>query len=418
LKKRVLAVALICVFLALAMLFARENYGLEQTSNQNQVGAYYYAWWGMPENNHWNNDIKGTPFLGYYNSNDSRVADQQILLAKQHGINFFAVSWIGTGTWHHGDFSTIDQNLRNGLLEAPHLSDFKFCLFYETVLVKDNAANENQSFSDIFLNDINYAAQQYFSNPSYLKVDRSPILFIYNVPYLYVNSTEQEVHTLLDSARQEAATFGFNLYIIGDMNGGPLPPNVNSSLLYSLNATTSYHFDDRASNNDQVLNNATMYYPEWLSEMNSKGIGFVPDVFPGFNNTNNTGATEPWTVLPPNDTSLEQMTQIALNYSSTTPGFVMVTSWNEWMEGTQVEPSIERGDIFLNAINDAIINHDANFTPTQTIQPIPRPDHFNWLLIASFILGAIVATVIVTAYFLKTRKRFLERQQGGSTNAR
>jgi hypothetical protein len=372
-------VLLICAALVLG--------GLYFCSRRCRIGAYYYVWWGIPFNNHWNEDIKGTPRLGYYNSSDPEVADQHVRFAMNHGIDFFAVSWMGNGTWQKGDFATIDQNLRNGLLEAPQLRDFKFCLLYETVLVKDNAFHEQENFSDIFLSDIGYAAQKYFDNPSYLKVNGSPVLFIYNVPHLYENSTEQEVHTLLDSARQEAANSGYKLYIIGDLAGDPSPPDLNSPLLYSLNATTTYHFNDQANNWDHVLANAATYYPQWLSTMNSKGISFVPDAYPGFNNTNNTGASEPWTILPPNSKSFGQMLQIAMNHTSSPQGFVMVTSWNEWMEGTQIEPSIESDELFLHVVYDAV----------KTQCPI-------WLLIGIAVLGAIIAAGIVTFYFLKQKR--------------
>jgi hypothetical protein len=384
-KKRAVF-SLICLFSIVAAFFIGENCGLGQTNSGNMIGAYYYAWWGLPSNNHWNESIKGTPFLGYYNSNDSSIANQQISFAQKYNITFFAVSWIGRGTWHNGDFATIDQNLRNGLLQAPSMSGFKFCLFYETVLVKDNAFNEHQNFSSIFLSDINYAAEQYFCNPSYLKVNGSPVFFIYNVPYLYVNMTYNEAHNLLDCARQESVAYGFNLYIIGDMNGGPAPPVLNSPMLYSLNATTSYHFDDQANNWNQILEDTATYYPQWLSTMNSKGIGFVPNAYPGFNNTKNTGVTAP-RVLSPDNTSFGQMLQIALNDKSSTPGFVMVTSWNEWMEGTQIEPSNETGNVFLDTIK--------NVTTT------PPPTQIFLLPIVLFVFGVIVIAV----FLFKIKKR-------------
>ncbi|MEM2971935.1 MAG: hypothetical protein QW270_05880 [Candidatus Bathyarchaeia archaeon] len=64
---------------------------------------YYYISWGIPFNSHWKEDIKGTPFLGYYNPNDPKIANQYILFVKQHKISFFAVSWIGKD-WINWDF--------------------------------------------------------------------------------------------------------------------------------------------------------------------------------------------------------------------------------------------------------------------------------------------------------------------------
>jgi len=323
-----------------------------------EIGAYYYIWWGIGINNHWIKDnIKGTPFLGYYNSSDSRVADQHILFAKQHKIDFFAVSWIGKGDWLNWDFSIIDQNLRSGLLQAPHLKDFNFCLFYETKLVLDNALNDNKSFTEIFLNDTHYAAEQYFANPSYLRINSDPVLFVYNVPYLYQKLPVQVVQGLLDSVRHQLAKMGVYLYIIGDMGGGPSPPSANSDWLYSMNATTSYFFDpgkQNATGWNEVLEDARTYYPQWLSRMNSKGIAFVPNAYPGFNNTNNTGVSPPWTVLPRNETQFRSMLEIALNHADSNLGIAMITSWNEWMEGTTIEPSMEEGELFLHVVYNIV----------------------------------------------------------------
>jgi hypothetical protein len=361
----IVAVNFLLICLAFFALF-RNNSIWAETSDQKRIGAYYYAWWDMGINNHWlNDDIKGTPFLGnisdpcHYNSSDPTIVNQQILLAMQHGIDFFAVSWAGKGQWLNWDFSVIDYNLRNGFLNASHLREFRFCLFYETVLVLNSSINLGKNFAQIFVEDMNYSLQ-YLNNPSYLRVDGDPVLFIYSVPYIYqraqdMNMTVQDVHHLFDYVRKQLADSGLDLYIIGDMGNGLAPPDANSPWLYSLNATTSYHFSDGYESWDEPLRNAETYYPQWLSNSSSRRVGFVPDTYPGSNTTNNKSVqAKDWKVLPRNTTAFKQMVKIALNNTSTTPGFVMVTSWNEWMEGTQIEPSMEEGELFLLAIYDSI----------------------------------------------------------------
>ena len=319
-----------------------------------KIGAYYYAWWGIGINNHWVKDnIKGTPSLGYYNSSDPSIADKQVLLAKQHGIDFFAVSWIGKGDWLNWDFNIIDNNLRNGLLRAKHIADFSFCLFYETVLVLNTSLQLGKNFTQIFVEDMNYSFQ-YLSNPSYLRVNGDPIMFIYNVPYLYDHMATQDVHRLFDYVRQQLAAKGFKLYIIGDMGGGSSPASLNLDWLYSMNATTSYFFDPGKRLWNGVLEDARTYYPQWQSAMNAKGIAFVPDVYPGFNNTLNKGGSPPWVVLPRDASSFEDMLGTALNYRNSSLGIVMITSWNEWMEGTVIEPSMKENEAFLNVVYNAV----------------------------------------------------------------
>ena len=225
-----------------------------------KVGAYYYIWYGLPPPliDHWNETIKGTPFLGKYNSNDSAVADQHILLAKQHGIDFFAVSWMGKGTWvdwinytadHTWDFDEIDNNLQNGLLKAPHIQEFNFCLFYETqIILSTYWQKPEKNFTKIFIDDMVYAAQQYFNRSSYLHVHDKPVMFLYDLPYLYLYSPVP-AQELLNETRQHLASMGSDVYFIGDVGGGSHTPyNINYTWLNSMNAITTYRFSDQQRN--------------------------------------------------------------------------------------------------------------------------------------------------------------------------
>jgi hypothetical protein len=317
-----------------------------------KVGAYYYMWWGIPFNDHWKECVKGTPLLWQYNSSDPEVADRHIVLAKQHGIDFFTISWMGQGLWVDWDFDDIDQNL-NSFLTAPHLADFNFCLFYETRIVLDTANEGHKNFTEVFLNDIEYAAQKYLGNPSYLRVVDGncsyPVLFIYNLPYLYSNLGVSEAHGLLDALRQRSANLNFSVYLVGDLGPGPSPPDQNSPLLYSLNASTSYFFDDPSKGWDSILANCGQYYHEWQSIMNSKGMEFIPNAYPGFNNTGLKDVTQP-VVLPPDAMRFKEMVNIASTCTDDHLKMVMVTSWNEWLEATAIEPSTEYGESFLHAI--------------------------------------------------------------------
>lgn len=328
-----------------------------------RVGAYYYIWWGIPFNNHWNEDIKNTPFLGEYNSSNHTIADQHILLAKQHGIDFFAVSWVGKGTWvdwvnetvdHTWDFDEIDYNLKNGLLKASLIQNFKFCLFYETKLVLENTNIHDKNFTEVFINDMVYAAEEYLIHPSYLRVDGKPVLFIYNLPYLHQNLTPpEEARGLFHLLRQRLASMDINVYLVGDVGGGPSPNNVDSTWLDSMNATTSYFFSVASKGWDGILKDAKTYYPKWRSEMNSKGIKFIPNAYPGFNNTGLKDVHKP-VVLPPNEIMFKEMLTTAINYTDNDLKIVMITSWNEWLESTAIEPSMEFGELFLHTIYDVI----------------------------------------------------------------
>lgn len=329
-------------------------FSLEYEENV-KVGAYYYIWWGIPFNNHWKNETKGTPFLGEYNSNNSTVADQHILLAKQHGIDFFAVSWMGEGKWINWDFDDIDSNLQNGLLKAPHIQDFTFCLFYETQIILSTSNRENENFTEIFSNDMVYAAKRYFNHSSYLHIDSKPVMFIYNLSYFYQYSPIP-AQELLNQTRQQLTSNGSDVYFIGDVGSDCISPHeVNSSILYSMNATTNYFFANvKASEGwSNITEYARIYNPEWREVMNSMGIKFIPNAYPGFNNTGLAGVVNS-TELPNNATMFKEMLKIAINNADSDLKMVMITSWNEWLESTAIEPSMEFGELFLHTIYDIV----------------------------------------------------------------
>jgi len=321
------------------------------------VGAYYYIWWGIPFNNHWKHGVKYTPFLGEYNSSDPLIADHHILWAKQHGIDFFSVSWLGKGDWIDlWDFDDTDQNLKSGLLKAQYLSTFKFCLFYESQIVIDSALNAtinpDQNFTRIFIEDMNHAKREYFDNPSYLKIDGVPVLFIYNLPYIY-DKLGNETQNLFRILKRQ-----LDIYLVADVGNNPEPLAANSSLwsiLESTNATTSYFFAHSKISEGwlNLTKYARTYYPEWRSIMNSKGIKYIPNAYAGYDNTEyciwkNDSSTPP--VLPLNKTMFEEMLKIACDNADNNLKMVMITSWNEWLESTSIEPSMEFGEDFLHVI--------------------------------------------------------------------
>ncbi len=324
-----------------------------------KIGAYYYIWWGIPFNNHWEHGVKYTPFLGKYNSSDSLTADRHILWAKQHGIDFFAVSWMGKGTWvdwmntpdGSWDFDEIDWNLNYSFLKASHLQDFNFCLMYETDIILSNAIEHEKNFTKIFINDMMYA-ENYFEHPSYLRIDGKPVLFIYNLQYMYNELENNTVIQLLDFLKEE-----INVYLVGDLGRTPPPYNV-VDFLYSLDAVTSYFFAHANATEgwQNIIKYAEEHYPKWSLMMNSHEIKFIPNAYLGYDNTEhcewkqsqNMSCTP--IVLPLNKTMFEQMLNISLNNRDENLKIVMITSWNEWLESTAIEPSMEFGELFLHTI--------------------------------------------------------------------
>jgi hypothetical protein len=367
-----------------------------------KVGVYYYIWWGLPSPyiNHWKEGVKYTPLLGEYDSGNSSVADKHIILAKQHGINFFSVSWLGTWDWY--DHRHINDNLKNGLLKAKHLETFKFCLFYESVIVLNAALQANENFTRIFLEDINYAAENYFIHPSYLKIDGKPVLFIYNLPYIYNTLGTTTTQNFFTALRKQ-----INLYLIGDLGGEPIPPNTGSYLFNSLDAVTNYFFSNPTKNWNKILTEAEEYYPKWRLTTESIGIKFIPNAYPGFDTTKHF---EQGIELTPSETMFERMLTTAFNYADKDLKTVMITSWNEWLESTAIEPSMERGETFLHTVFKVkqSFNTQDHLKIDTGNRKEKEPYSTSWsfiYLVFGFLLGSVAS--LITFKIIKTRSNLI-----------
>jgi hypothetical protein len=243
--------------------------------------------------------------------------------------------------------------VNNTLVPEIEKENFTFCLMYETSIVLDNCIQHGKNFTDIFLNDLTYA-RHYFDSPKYLHIDGKPVFFIYNLRYLYdtIDNTTA-VHGLFDNLRQQFQKSG-GIYLIEDLGSGRnTPQDVNEYYLYSLNATTFYLYSSVAGGWNAILGNATTYYPNWLSYMKNQSIGFIPNVYPGYDNTDNTDGSPP-AVLTPDQTMFARFLEIAKNNTDSALGMIMITSWNEWMEATEIEPSMESGELFLHTAYNVV----------------------------------------------------------------
>ena len=123
-------------------------------------------------------------------------------------------------------------------------------------------------------------------------------------------------------------------------------------LIRSFDAVTAYLFhltDDW----DEILSLADKYYDEWLTDMNSIDVEFIPHVYPGFDKTHSKFyRDEP--VLVRNVERFSNFCNIARLYVDDDINMVIVTTWNEWHEGTTIEPAIEYDFEYLQVIKTTL----------------------------------------------------------------
>jgi glycoprotein endo-alpha-1,2-mannosidase len=308
------------------------------------VGVYYYPWYGTFSGGHSvNQSLRGhlappqPPELGLYSSRANTTISSHIDHSHQGNIDFWAVSWWGPN-------SAEDNTIRNNVLTHPRAGELKYAIHYESP--GRLGTFENPSFNNL-IPDFRYLANNYFQNPNYMKIDERPVVFMY-VTRAYFNS--QASRDAVASLRSTMlAEFGVDPYIVGDdlFSGG-----VNLQRAQLWDAITDFDVYGTAlqgsGSTTAALSQLAGVYDNARTALSNTDVGFIPTASPGFNDKgvrSGHPAAPRYMVDDPDsgegDLFSRMLTDVVV--ARTDPkadNILMINSFNEWHEDTQIEPTI------------------------------------------------------------------------------
>jgi glycoprotein endo-alpha-1,2-mannosidase len=298
------------------------------------VGVYYYPWYYNDfHGGHYMRELlvpPQYPELGVYNDRAAEVIGQHLKWSRDNGIDFWVTSWWGPGG--REDVTTLNYILRH-----PNIGDTKIALFYETT----GRTNEYSTYSNL-RPDLAYIAQYYFGHPNYLKIDDKPVLFIYLTRDL---SARGVLANCLMTMRNAASSAGYNIFIVGDHAFGSAPSAAGDIAL--LDAITNYDvygsMGARGYAGQASVNSYFRQQARWEQLAQSVDVDFIPSISPGFNDT---GVRDGHPPLSRKLTAEDEfgslframIIQAREHVDADLGNMLMVTSWNEWHEDTQIEP--------------------------------------------------------------------------------
>jgi hypothetical protein len=332
----------------LAALVASTSVAGEHTSNkertQPMVGAYYYPWYVAPSAASQNGpsslgwmrkalrgrlEPKQLPKLGVYDSQDAEAIAEHIAQSRRGGIDFWAVSW-----W--GPDSETDVAFRDHVLPHADAGQLKYALLYEST--GRFGSFSRPSYSRL-LDDFKYMAEHYFDGPHYLKIDGKPVVFIYLTRVYFRREAG------LEALRRLREQFP-DVYLVGDDVFGPEYYAEHARL---WDAVTAYDGYGQSMKEDDATRAAIRRldtnYANAKEIANKVGAGFVPGVYPGYNDRavrrGHPGRARYFTDVPDSregDVFRSMLRDVAMpNMDPLAGNMIMVTSFNEWYEDTQIE---------------------------------------------------------------------------------
>jgi hypothetical protein len=160
------------------------------------------------------------PAIGWYDEGTPEVADWHIKYALEHGINGFIYCW------YRADYEAeithrLGHAIHDGLFNAKYREMFNFTIMWE-----NGCAKGVKDEADLLDNVLPFWIKNYFSHPSYLKIDNQPVLFVWQPRPLIEQLGGTEKTTIaFAKMREQCRQHGFaGLRIIACM------PTVNKPL--------------------------------------------------------------------------------------------------------------------------------------------------------------------------------------------
>jgi hypothetical protein len=230
---------------------------------------------------------------------DPYILYTHVKQAISAGIDGFVVDW-----WGKNHFEDVSFRLLLKVVEKS-FPNFKLAILYDGHYGAEykNGAKMGAEF--------NYIIKSYADSPNYLKFDGRPVIMIWNakshksyewIDAYYSVADREDVAFLTDWWSYTSFSDGYTTY-------------TNDSSGYLLNIDPT-----------KIVSETVM--PGWDNTKVVKNGVVIPRGSGGF-------YTQWWNKVYKNN-----------------PDFVMICSWNEWHEGSEIEPSLEYGDTYLNLTRD------------------------------------------------------------------
>ena len=303
-----LAISLLVILgLALPALAPRPT----SAQNERLVLAFYYNW--FDENTWTPAKVPDFPAQTYV-SRDPAAMDRHIAQAQAAGIDAFVVSWYGPGGGNQteGNFAAM--------LDVAAARGFKLALDVEAT--SPFAGGGSAGVADM----LRHALATHANHPAYLRVNGKPVFFFWRQQRFGVD-TWRAIRDQVDPGRNSIwIAEGIDMSYQAVFDGHHL-----YSVTWNPPSDVAY---------------TASKFSRWVQTARERYGGhryWVATVMPGYDDTR-TGRGNAFARGREDGAYYVQTWQAAI---ASNPDWVIITSFNEWPEGTYIEPSQAYGDRYL-----------------------------------------------------------------------
>lgn len=321
------------------------------------------------------------PEWGYLDEKDPEVMAKKIAAASDNGIDAFIFDW-----YMYQDGPFLNQCLDKGFLKAKNTNRIKFALMWanhdwvdihpykrgQEAKLRYPGVVTPERYKEI----CTHLVKDYFTKPNYWKVDGKAYFSIYDVQKFVENfGSVKAAHEAMDYLRKKAIAAGLKGVHWNVVSWGrPIlpvetPPENYRELINQLgfDSATSYVWIHHAALPDvQTDYNKVKdeYFKYWDNDAKEYGVPYFPNVTMGWDPSPRCDIKDQWgdygypftyTIgnnTPKNFKAALQKTKDKLLANPSGPRILNINCWNEWTEGSYLEPDSRNGMAYLKAIKE------------------------------------------------------------------
>ena len=316
--------------------------------------------------------LPGIPLWGYVNEADPRVMEMEIAAAADHGVNVFIYDWY----WYDGR-PFLENCLSNGYLKARNNDRVKFYLMWANHDVKYAWDVRNSWDRDTVLYQgavdragferlARYVIRERLTHPSYYRIGGKPVFAIYdlNVFVRGLGGLDAAAEALA-WFRAEAVRAGlpglhlqcvmrgnqFNLSGVDDSRA--TVPQTEAVKRLGFDSLTHYQFCHFLNVKNPMEKVVALAEAEWAKIDATYDIPYFPHISVGWDSNARFTELRPAIMTDNDPPAVAAALRKAKAYADAHPNqppLVTINAWNEWTEGSYLEPCTRFGYGYLEAV--------------------------------------------------------------------
>ncbi len=287
------------------------------------------------------------PWLGYYDEGSPELADWEIKIMAEHGIDFQHFCWYQPQTPVVSPIKISEKAapaIHDGYFNAKYSDMVKFCIMWEN----GNSARSNlNEFKEYIWN---YWKEYYFSDPRYMSIENKAVLTVWTASDLknFFGSYE-EAKVAVDFMREDIKTLGYDGLIFLTRS--------DSGTEVGADGKYYYHYSQDGNSADHQI--------KTLEADKSKSLHVIPTLAMGHNGIGRYDYRVPLLSLDGHKKVAEYIKNDYLASKKTgtwMDNTLFVSTWNEYSEGHYICPSGEFGYGYLENIKDVFTGDNSDHT--------------------------------------------------------